>query len=50
MILGWIQVDRMMVVCWKKSVVVIFDINEYGGYFFRIESRRSLAAHLATRM
>ena len=29
MILGWIQVDRMMVVL-GMDVVVIFDINEYG--------------------
>lgn len=30
MILGWIQVDRMMVVGLGMDVVVIFDINEYG--------------------
>ena len=30
MILGWIQVDRMMVVVLGMDVVVIFDINEYG--------------------
>ena len=29
MILGWIQVDRMMVVGLGMDVVVIFDINEY---------------------
>ena len=29
MILGWIQVDRMMVVL-GMDVVVIFDIIEYG--------------------
>ena len=31
MILGWIQVDRMMVVGLGMDVVVIFDIIEYGG-------------------
>ena len=30
MILGWIQVDRMMVVGLGMDVVVIFDIIEYG--------------------
>ena len=30
MILGRIQVDRMMVVGWGMDVVVIFDIIEYG--------------------
>ena len=30
MILGWIQVDRMMVVGLGMDVVVIMDINEYG--------------------
>ena len=29
MILGWIQVDRMMVVGLGMDVVVIFDIIEY---------------------
>ena len=29
MILGWIQVDRMMVVVLGMDVVVIFDIIEY---------------------
>ena len=31
LILGWIQVDRMMVMCWKRSVDVIFDKNGYRG-------------------
>ena len=30
MILGWIQVDRVGLLCWKKSVDLIFDKNEYG--------------------
>ena len=30
MLLGWIQVDRMMVVGLGMDVVVIFDIIEYG--------------------
>ena len=30
MILGWIQVDRMIVVGLGMDVVVIFEINEYG--------------------
>jgi hypothetical protein len=45
LILGWIQVDRMMVLCWKRSVVIIFDINEYGG--LRTLSRRDWATLLA---
>ena len=31
LILGWIQVDRMMVLCWKMSVVIIFDKIGYKG-------------------
>jgi hypothetical protein len=38
MILGWIRVDRMMVVCWKMSIDVIFDINEYGGLSLLLEN------------
>jgi hypothetical protein len=30
-ILGWIQVDRMMVLCWKMSVAIIFDNIGYRG-------------------
>ena len=38
----------MMVMGCEKSVDIIFDIIDTRGcYFFRIESRRSLAAHLA---
>jgi len=31
LILGWIQVDRMMVLCWKMSVAIIFDNIGYRG-------------------
>lgn len=36
MILGWIQVDRMMVVGLGMDVVVILDINEYGGLLLQL--------------
>ena len=46
-IVGWIQVDRMMVMGCEKSVDIIFDINGYAGYL-RMRSRRSSATPFAT--
>lgn len=42
LILGWIQVDRMMVMCWKRSVVIILDINEYGGLLLQDRVQKGL--------